>query len=90
MTTKTFSFKMSSVDGTFYNKVKTIKGLRALTGLGLKETKELSETIAAAYPNAYTTNLEVSPNGDKVKEAIECIEEGGLISLTTVAHCELN
>jgi len=78
MLNKTFSFKMSSVDGEFYNKVKSIKGLRALTGLGLKEAKELSENIADAYPNAYTTSLKLNPDVNSVKDGIDDIVEGGI------------
>ncbi len=78
MTTKIFSFKMLSEDGAFYNKVASIKGLRGLSVLGLKEAKILSETIAAAYPNAYTTSLEVTADDDKIKDAIFGIENGGI------------
>jgi len=39
MLTKSFTFKMSTHDGAWGNKVQAIKGLRTLTGLGLKEAK---------------------------------------------------
>jgi hypothetical protein len=75
---KTFSFKMASQDGDFYYKVKSIRGLRALAGLDLKEAKVLSETIAAAFPNAYTTSLEINLDESRVKEGIADIIEGGI------------
>ena len=78
MANKIFSFKMSAPDGTFYNKVKSIKGLRALTGIGLKEAKDLAEDIECAFPNALTTTLSVQPDADKVSEAIVSIKDGGI------------
>ncbi len=78
MANKIFSFKMSAVDGTFYNKVKTIKGLRGLDNLDLKEAKELAEDIERAFPNALTTTLSVQQDAGKVAEAIKVIRDGGV------------
>lgn len=78
MANKTFSFKMNTSNGEWDNKVNTIKGLRALTLLGLKEAKELSESIADAYPCTYTTSLNVNPDADAVHDAIYSIKGGGV------------
>jgi len=78
MATKIFSFKMSSADGIFYNKVRAVKGLRKLTLLGLKEAKELAESIKYGFPNVTTTSLEVNPDPVAVADAIVNIEEGGI------------
>ena len=56
------------------NKVLAIKGVRAITGMGLKESKDLVEE---AIDGRVKTLRVTSPRKDDVKTGIECIRNSG-------------
>jgi len=61
--------------GKVENKIKAIKGVRFITGLGLKEAKELIEQTMEAG----TSKIDVLPNSaaPRKHEAIALLKEGG-------------
>ena len=62
------------------NKVAAIKGLRTLTGLGLKESKELVESSMEGNIKIFSSILATTPELKlKNKEAVDYIRSAGCI-----------
>lgn len=73
---KVLTFSMATNDGEFVNKVQSIKGLRALTGLGLKEAKEFSEEIHEK--KTLTKAVDIINKPEEQTDAIKMIVSGGI------------
>lgn len=76
---KTLTFTMIAPDGTFCNKIRVIKGLRNLTGMGLKEAKKLSEEIQ----NRNSLTISVNVTTIDLEEIISLIQSGGISVIDT-------
>ena len=72
---ETIIFKMA---GDSYDKVRCIKALRALTGLGLKEAKEFVEEVADK--DIVTADVIVKGEEDEIAQAIKNLASAGILA----------
>ena len=74
---KVLTFAMHTADGEFINKVLSIKGLRKLTGMGLKDAKEFSELVQNNKSLVQSVDIVELDEAEKA-EALRMIFEGGI------------
>jgi len=80
---------MSNAFNEFTDKVATIKGLRTLTGMGLKDAKDFVETVQSLV-GPYEAAISISPLEDSKKdEAIRLMERGGIIAVPAATQSDL-
>ena len=68
--------KMASYDGILNYKVRCIKGLRLLTGMGLKEAKEFVEAVQAN--STHIASVHVTDNDNDYRNAVDLLKMGGI------------
>jgi len=73
---KAITFSMTTDDGQFNEKVRSIKGLRALLGIGLKEAKELAEEIQEK--KTLTQVVDFTDDEEKIRQGLEWCTAGGI------------
>jgi len=69
---------MVDKDGSFNDKIKTIRGLRAYLGLGLKEAKQLAETVQNKTSLTEVFDVTKFSSDAQRLEALTLISEGGI------------
>jgi hypothetical protein len=72
-----FTFSIRTDDGEFINKILSIKGLRKLTGMGLKEAKELLELVQKNKSLVQSVDILELDEAEKA-DALRMIFEGGI------------
>jgi len=73
---KVFTFSMATTDGEFINKVESIKGLRVLMGIGLREAKEFSEEVYEKKTLTKAIDIVCAP--EAMSEIMKQITYGGI------------
>jgi hypothetical protein len=74
-----YTFRMNTEDNEFVNKVGAIKGLRALSGMGLKDAKEFVEKVQEHGQDGLTERISVQQLGEHAeKEALDNMQAGGI------------
>jgi hypothetical protein len=76
---KPYTFEMTTHDGEFIGKIDSVKGLRALFHLGLKEAKDLAEEIQTK--KKLTRSFFITADEETLKYGLNLCEAGG-ISIT--------
>ena len=76
---KILTFMMANDEAVFNDKIRCIKGLRALTGLGLREAKEFVEEVQAN--KKVTIAMNITDASESANEAIKLLANGGIVVL---------
>jgi hypothetical protein len=79
---------MATTDGKLNDKVRSIKGLRLLTKMGLREAKEFVETVEAA--TTHTASVPVTADENEYLEAAELMIQGGIVIERNSLHAKAN
>ena len=73
-----YTLRVITGDGKLTQKISAIKGLRMLTGAGLKDAKEFVEQAQDAFPQPIQVDLESTGDHAKLVEGKALVAEAGL------------